>query len=494
MDRMSEEEIERCEFWVNANRIVHETGVSNHKSARIQVNYEWNLDKLDEWLNDYEDRELLQYLRYGWPLNAKDMEINQSRPINQAGACENAEKVWEYLASELKNGSIIGPFTKNPFGKHARFSPLDTRPKKDSDELRVILNLSYPFEGGSVNNSVDKDVFDDVICMNLRYPSVDDLARIVQNKAKNNKKVRIFKRDLSKAYRQLWMSPESVHLLGYWFENRLYFDVTLSMGSRSAAYCCQRMTNAITHVFGKQGFEDVNYLDDLRTAEEDDHAEEAYDCLGWILDTIGICESKHKACPPAYIAIFLGILFNTLSMTLQIMEERLQEILDLLMQWTNKETATLKEMQSLLRKLNFAGSTVCSGRVFVSRLINNLKQFPPNGRRRINKEIKKDIEWWLQFMEEFDGISIMPPINWNSLDSVISSDACLMGGRGWSCDSEAFQFCFPRWLTDREDVYINELELITIIVAIKVWFNQVKNKNILAYCDNAVSVEVVNSG
>ena len=101
-------------------------------------------------------------------------------------------------------------------------------------------------------------------------------------------------------------------------------------------------------------------------------------------------------------------------------------------------------------------------------------------------------------MEEFDGVTIMLPVTWNSLDSIISSDACLMGGGGWvqtgNSSGEAFCINFPAWLTDRNEVFMNELELITMIVALKVWKDRVKDKNILAYCDNAVSVEVVNMG
>ena len=159
--------------------------------------------------------------------------------------------------------------------------------------------------------------------MDLKYLSVDDLAAIVHKKGS---RTRIFVRDLMKVYRQLWMCPGSIHLLGFSFEEKLYFDVTLSMGSRSAAFCCQRTTDAITHIFHNFGFQSVNYLDDLGAAEEEDRAEEAYDCLGWILDSIGIKESHSKAKPPAFIAVFVGILFNTIRMTLTITPDRLTEI------------------------------------------------------------------------------------------------------------------------------------------------------------------------
>ena len=64
---------------------------------------------------------------------------------------------------------------------------------------------------------------------------------------------------------------------------------------------------------------------------------------------------------------------------------------------------------------------------------------------------------------------------------------------GWN-NGECFRARFPHWLTDRSDVHINELELIPFIVALKMWTESIQNRNILAYYDNAVSIEVVNSG
>ena len=111
------------EFWVNANRVVRETRKFNHEEACIQVNYDWDLDTLDEWLKDYKDRKLPEFLKYGWPLNAYNTEINENMPRNQEGARENPEEIRKYLKKELEAGTVIGPFLKNPFGSSARFSP-----------------------------------------------------------------------------------------------------------------------------------------------------------------------------------------------------------------------------------------------------------------------------------------------------------------------------------------------------------------------------------
>ena len=84
------------------------------------------------------------------------------------------KKLREYIQSEKSRGSIIGPFQYNPLGEEARFSPLDSIPKRDLDDLRVIMNLLYPHDNSAVNASLDKHLFlgEQVT---LKYPSVEDL-------------------------------------------------------------------------------------------------------------------------------------------------------------------------------------------------------------------------------------------------------------------------------------------------------------------------------
>ena len=499
-DVMTQEEIDRCEFWVTANQITRESNKENYEGVQIQVNNTWNFSKLEEWLEDYHDHNLIKYLKFGWPLNAVNTAEDFTIPVNQQRARDNPDDIREYISKELKHGAIIGPFKKNPFGRKARFSPLDTRPKRDTTEKRVIMNLSYPFEGDSINSSIKKDEYAENEVMDIKYPKVDDLAAIIRTKSENsnNRKVQIMKRDLSRAYRQLFSLPNSIHLLGFTFENHMYFDVTLSMGSASAAYCCQRTTNTITFIYKKLSYDDVNYLDNLGSAEIDELADAAFDCLGWILNTIGIQESPKKACPPAFVIIFLGILFNTIDMTMTITAERLQEIKSLLRTWEFKKTTDLRELQVLLGKLNFASSTIRAGRVFLSHIISEIRNFPVNRHRRVSKELKKDVNWWLTFMEEFDGISILPTVNWDAPDIVFSTDSCLERCGGWaqinSYQGEAFTLPFPKYMMEKEQVHINEKELMAFIVALKIWQERIKNRNVLAYCDNRVSVDIVNKG
>ena len=63
-----------------------------------------------------------------------------------------------------------------------------------------------------------------------------------------SRKCLLFKRDLKRTYRQIPVDVTDVPLLGYAFEDQYYFDLFLSMGLRSAAQICQRVTNAIQYM------------------------------------------------------------------------------------------------------------------------------------------------------------------------------------------------------------------------------------------------------
>ena len=71
--------------------------------------------------------------------------------------------------------------------------------------------------------------------------------------------------------------------------------------------------------------------------------------------------------------VFLGGLFNTNKMTMEVTPERLLEIRSMIKTWLIKHEASLKEIQQLLGKLNFIESCVRSSRVFVYRILNWLR-------------------------------------------------------------------------------------------------------------------------
>ncbi|CAG2195533.1 unnamed protein product [Mytilus edulis] len=217
-------------------------------------------------------------------------------------------------------------------------SPLNSVPKKDSTERRVIVDLSFP-EGEAVNSGIFKDRYlgDEI---SVSYPTVDDFIMLIKSKGQG---CRMFKRDLKRAYRQLVVDPGDIHLLGYKWRGHLYYDRVLTMGLRSAAYICMRTTNAIAFICQNMGIDILNYLDDLAGCDIPSSSDDAYAKLGLILQNCGIEESIEKACPPSTKMMFIGILFDSENMTISIDTQRLSEILQLVSNWLCSTNCTKRE-------------------------------------------------------------------------------------------------------------------------------------------------------
>lgn len=81
----------------------------------------------------------------------------------------------------------------------------------------------------------------------------------------------------------------------------------------------------------------LNYLDDLGSCEVAELAQFSFNTLRSVLKKCGIEEAESKACYPSTQMIFIGVLFDTIKMTIEITPERLKEINSLLVSWLYKK-------------------------------------------------------------------------------------------------------------------------------------------------------------
>ena len=121
---------------------------------------------------------------------------------------------------------------------------------------------------------------------------------------------------------------------------------------------------------------------------------------------------------------FIGVLFNTEKMTIEVTPERLNEIRILLRDWLNKETASIREIQSFLGKLNFIAACVRPGRIFVPCMLKWLKVLYSKDLQKyhIPHYVKKDILWWYKFLPTYNDVSMMLYEEWCEPDEIFSSD------------------------------------------------------------------------
>jgi hypothetical protein len=120
------------------------------------------------------------------------------------------------------------------------------------------------------------------------------------------------------------------------------------------------VTTAVCYLFAQSDHSLLNYLDDFVGAEDTDVASDVFNELGLLLQCCGLEESTEKAEAPCTRLAFVGVLHDTVSMTLEVTPERLNEISLLVQAWLRKKKCVLKELQSMLGKLPFVCVCVCA--------------------------------------------------------------------------------------------------------------------------------------
>jgi len=476
------------EFYIKAHNLVKESGVPNYRKAQIEIPSRLNIQEWESRLRDYGDRDLVSFLKYGFPLGYSSTDLPASVLKNHSGATQFPEVIDSYLETEISDSNILGPFFNNPLSGLVFVSPLNTVPKRDSVDRRIIADFSYP-PGSAINDGIDKSWYlgEQV---ELVYPSVDNLALKLKNIGPG---ALMFKKDLRKAYRQFKLDPGDINFCSYVWKDGLFLDLALVMGARSAAFLCQRVTDLVKYMAGQEKINILNYLDDLCGVAHPTVAQESFEKLSNLLSVLGLEESMEKSVSPGPVVEFLGVLFNSNTQTMEVTSERISEIRSLIDFWLAKSRATKKELQSPTGKLSFITKCVRGSRIFISRLLFSLQGLKKSSHRfKIGKEFKLDLLWWKNFLIAFNGVTYIPEIIWSEPDTHISTDACLTGLGGWSGESY-FAGKFPDWLL-KDQPHINILELITILVGLRLWCASFQNQRIQVLCDNQASVTVINSG
>lgn len=465
------------------------SGLHNFQGPRLPVPTRLHMSNWYHLLGShgYVDYQLCDLLQYGFPINYTKGEPPSVPITNHRSALAHASHIDNYLLKETSKGAIIGPFTSNPLCSHLTVSPLQTVPKKGSNDRRIVLDLSYP-HSSSVNDGIPKDTYlgDPV---DLRYPSIDNLVDLI---LKFGVGAKLFKCDLSRCYKQMYIDPADIAYTGMFWRGDLYIELVFPFGVRSAALNCQRMTTAVTFLYEQlYDYLAVNYLDDFGSCNTPDKADDAYHkLLHLIQHVLGLQVNPEKCSPPSTCMVFLGIEADSVAMELRIPQDKLSEARELLEVWLTKEFCTRHALQSLLGTLMHLVKVIRPGRRFVARIIEQIKaqEFP----LELDYEFRLDIHWWHEFMAQYNSVSLIQNATWSLPDQVLSSDACLQAC-GAYFDGQYHHTIFPPDIT-AQGLDINCLELLALVVSVKLWASDLQRQRIVVAVDNASVSHAVSSG
>ena len=115
-------------------------------------------NKLSKLLSKYPDSDKVSYviqgLTHGFALEYEG-QFKFRAPDNLPTAKLDPQLIWDRLHKDIQLGRMLGPFKDPPF-LDLMCSPVGLVPKKDTDEMRMIMHLSYLY-GQSINDFIDPD-------------------------------------------------------------------------------------------------------------------------------------------------------------------------------------------------------------------------------------------------------------------------------------------------------------------------------------------------
>ena len=116
-----------------------------------------------------------------------------------------------------------------------------------------------------------------------------------------------------------------------------------------------------------------NYLDDFIYIGLPSSVDKAYQSFLDLLQELGLEISSKKLHPPDTKVVCLGILIDTIQRTTAIPVDKLDQIMQVCEQWSDKRDCTKNQLQSLLGLLLYVSKCVKPARYFLNRMLQFLE-------------------------------------------------------------------------------------------------------------------------
>lgn len=445
---------------------------------------------VENWVNlllDYHDNELCHFLQFGWPIGYLSDKIPVSVNDNHPSALAYPTHVDDFIKTEIGFGAIEGPMSEEPFAPWTRISPLMTRPKKGTDNRRIIVDLSYP-EGAAVNSGIE--ILQYLGCdISYSLPTVVDLITKLQQEGRG---AFIWKADLARAYRQLRADPVDAPLLGIKHRNKIYVDRCPPFGCRSSSAACQRVANAIVYLLTKQQHHCLAYLDDFAGCHiNHDQAQQAYTAFMTLTKHLGLQLSLSKCIPPSTCVEWLGYEIDTLAMTISIPKPKLEEVVHECHRWFGRKRVTRAMVQSLAGRLAHVAGCIRHGRKFLTRILAALRADYHKKWLTIDQDFLKDVKWFHTYARSANGVSLYST---NHPEITIECDSSLQGAGGNSSSH-----CYTWVYTDSHKARfkaIHQMEAVNILVSYRTLahLNSTAPTSVLILTDNISSSAALMTG
>lgn len=430
---------------------------------------------------DYVDKEfILAGIEFGFNIvNVSGISDVVKMPNHKSAThVDNRQLVEQAIKSEIINGRyIVAPV-------HPRIiSPLGAI-VKDNGKVRVIHDCSRPV-GHCVN--------DFAIAVPVHYQSIDDVKEFLAQG------MYMAKVDLVNAYRSVKINPTNYCATGLsWtfsgeHQETVLIDTCLPFGASASPGIFNLLTKAVTVIMKSKGFCNiVAYLDDFLIAEETyERCILGLNTLICLLRKLGFGICYYKVEGPTRLLTFLGILIDSINMTLGLPDDKLHSLHALVDEALAKKTASKRYMQTLVGKLLWASHVIAGSRSFLRNMIDVICSLQTTWQKAtINDAVRADLLFWKDTLLPLAAGSL--PV----FDERNAISVCLFTtptGVSAVCAGNSFHTAYADWDSSLHSLCVTLKTVIAVCLTASRWQQEWKNHRIYIHCNNSTAVSIINN-
>lgn len=299
------------------------------------------------------------------------------------------------------------------------------------------------------------------------------------------------KLDLQDAYFAIPIHKDHRKFLRFRCNGQLFEYVCMPFGLNAAPWVFTKVVKPIVGYLRGLGWTSVVYLDDwLFIADSQERCRENLAVSRDLLESLGFIVNVAKSnLIPSVTCQFLGFIFDSASMTLELTEKKRKNILDLVTKFKEIRSCSIREFAQFVGNIAAACPAVNYGwfhsksleREKYLALLESKDNYDAN--MRIAPCLQKDLSWWHEKISY-----VKNPIRQSNYALTIFSDASLSGW-GASCNGEV---ACGQWSGRERSLHINCLEIIAAFNGLKSFATELTGCEILLKIDNSTAIAYIN--
>ena len=297
--------------------------------------------------------------------------------------------------------------------------------------------------------------------------------------------------DISKAYFHLSINKEFQKYFVFAFDKKIYSFLVMPFGLCTAPYLFTKFTSPIWEFLrSKFNIPIISYIDDIlilgKTYSE---CQKFLNITINLLIWLGFRINPKSSLTPQQSFVYLGMQFNLQNQTVANTEKNINKCISQCLHISNSEFCTLKDIQSLLGRINFCQHFIPNSRIYrhdIIRFLNNNFSLRTERIVNVTKELVAAVVPWTR--QDF---YIPISLTHNIPIVTVHTDASIHQWGAHIQLESSLETISESWNSEDMTLNINDKELKAVFLTIQVFAEKLRNTKIKIFCDNKTAVSTL---